>query len=644
MTRITVAGRASARFDFPAVAAWGFAFALVSYLALQDGGYDVVARSQIGIVVWWIVLLGAIVGAAPRRIGIPGWVAIALLAAFAAWTGFSIDHSESAEGAAIELNRVATYLGVLVLALWIVPKSAARHTINGVACAVALVTILAVLSRLHPRWFPANDHIEFLPAAAGELSYPLSFWNLLAGFIVLGMPLLLAIALAGRTVAGRAAAAAMLPLGILCLYLTSSRGGVAALAAGIGAMLALTRRRCALLASLGVAGAGGAILVVAAGERDALKSGLSTAAAHAQGDELTYLVIVVVVGVALAQTALIRAARHIRTPRLSVPSPRSLIVGALIATVVAVAAGVPGELEERGRQIARLPAPTAVGQDGGGGLRDGPRDIRYQFWEASLDAFERHPLRGIGAGSFEFWWARVGSDEGLFRDAHSLYFESLAELGLVGFVLIAGLMLWLIGQAVVRTLRSPAEPRMWLAAATGALVAFAVTAAVEWAWEMAVLPVAAMLLSAVVLASCNEGARARGTAGADARLGIAAFAVVALIAIALPLASIVALEDSRVSARAGRLDEAVQDALTAERLQPHAAMAKLQRALVLEQLGRLDAAAVAARMASEDEPTNWRPWLVRARLDARRGRARSAVRELRRARNLNPRFTGFRHP
>jgi hypothetical protein len=644
MTRTAIIRRAGARFDGPALSAWGLAFALVVYLALQDGGYDTVARSQIGIVVWWIVLLGALVGAAPGRIGTPGWVAIALLTAFAAWTGLSIGQSESAEGAAIELSRAATYLGVLVLALWVAPKAAARHTINAVACAIALVTALAVLSRLHPRWFPANDHIEFLPAAAGELSYPLNYWNLLAGFTVLGMPLLLAIALAGRTLAGRAAAAAMLPLSVLCVYLTSSRGGLAACAAGIGAMLALAPRRGALLASLGIAGAGGGVLVAAANQRDALQSGMSTAAARTQGDELTYIVIVVMLGVALAQIAVLRAGGHNRPPRWSAASPRILVAGILIAAALAVAAGVPGELEERGRQLARLPAPTVVGRDGRSGPGGAPSDIRYQFWGASLDAFKGHLLRGIGAGSFELWWAREGSGEGLFRDAHSLYFESLAELGIVGFTLIAGFMLWLLGQAVARTLRSPAEPRMWMAAATGALVVFAVTAALEWAWEMAVLPVAAMLLGAVVLATRNEGARAPGAARPQARLGVAAFAVAALVAIALPLASTVALEDSRASARAGRLDEAVQDARTAERLQPYAAMPKLQRALVLEQLGRLDAAAVAARAASKDEPTNWRPWLVRARIDAERGRAIESVRELRRARELNPRFTPFTHP
>ena len=65
---------------------------------------------------------------------------------------------ERASAASIELGRVATYLGVLVLAIALQGRAAARHTINGLACAIGLVTLLAVLSRLHPQWFPANDH------------------------------------------------------------------------------------------------------------------------------------------------------------------------------------------------------------------------------------------------------------------------------------------------------------------------------------------------------------------------------------------------------------------------------------------------------------------------------------------------------
>ncbi|HEY0344848.1 MAG TPA: hypothetical protein VGC59_09385, partial [Solirubrobacteraceae bacterium] len=72
--------------DPPALAAWTLAFTLVAYLALRNGGYDTVVRSEVAVAVWWLVLLGALAGVLPARVGAAGWVAIGLLAAFAAWT------------------------------------------------------------------------------------------------------------------------------------------------------------------------------------------------------------------------------------------------------------------------------------------------------------------------------------------------------------------------------------------------------------------------------------------------------------------------------------------------------------------------------------------------------------------------------
>src|SRR3954470_23608572 len=102
----------AARVDPPALAAWTLAFTLVTYLALSNGGYDAVVRSQVGVAVWWIVLLGALAGLLPGRIGMGGWVGIALLAGFAAWTALAVGWSESAERSATEMARIATYLGV----------------------------------------------------------------------------------------------------------------------------------------------------------------------------------------------------------------------------------------------------------------------------------------------------------------------------------------------------------------------------------------------------------------------------------------------------------------------------------------------------------------------------------------------------
>src|ERR1700757_5123748 len=88
--------------DPPALAAWTLAFALVAYLALRGGGYDLVVHSEVGIAVWWIVLLAALAGILPRHIGPAGWVAIGLLAAFAVSTGLASTWSESPERSVAE--------------------------------------------------------------------------------------------------------------------------------------------------------------------------------------------------------------------------------------------------------------------------------------------------------------------------------------------------------------------------------------------------------------------------------------------------------------------------------------------------------------------------------------------------------------
>ena len=105
---------------------------------------------------------------------------------------------------AVELGRVAAYLGVLALAISVQGKAAARHTINGLASAIGLVTLLASpvaaapagVPRQRPPRAPSRD-------SARKLSYPLNYWNALAAFAALGVPLLLAVAIGARTLAGQ---------------------------------------------------------------------------------------------------------------------------------------------------------------------------------------------------------------------------------------------------------------------------------------------------------------------------------------------------------------------------------------------------------------------------------------------------------
>jgi O-Antigen ligase len=397
------------------------------------------------------------------------------------------------------------------------------------------------------------------------------------------------------------------------------------------------------VASLLLTGAGTAILIAAQEQRDALDRGLPTPAAQSQGDELLVIILVVCAGVGLTQAGLSFATRWgsrpawLRIPREGAAIALAVIVASLAA--VGVAAGLAGEVSDQWNEF------KTRGSGGGNTAQifDFGGSGRYQFWEAAVDANKTDPMVGIGPGTFEFWWARNGSYAGFIKDAHSLYLETLAELGVVGLLLIGGFVIGIVACGAVRALRAPPDVRLGLAAATAGCLAFAAAAGVDWNWEFGVTAAVFMMLAATCVAggaSYSPAAwlrlRDRGS-GLLQRGLLVALSILGLLAIAIPLAATAELEQSQRSVRSGDLGQALSDARTAESLQPYAATPHLQQALVLEAQGRFSLAVAAAREATRAESTNWRTWLILSRLEARRGDARAAVQAYRRARALNPR-------
>ena len=109
---------AAVRERLPDAGVWLASAALVIYLALRNGGYDITDRSQVAIALWWIVLVGTAVGVLPVAGGTRGGrIMLALLSAFAAWTALSLLWTESSERTVIEIGRAAAYLGFFAAAL-----------------------------------------------------------------------------------------------------------------------------------------------------------------------------------------------------------------------------------------------------------------------------------------------------------------------------------------------------------------------------------------------------------------------------------------------------------------------------------------------------------------------------------------------
>jgi hypothetical protein len=139
---------------------------------------------------------------------------------------------------------------------------------------------------------------------------------------------------------------------------------------------------------------------------------------------------------------------------------------------------------------------------------------RYDFWRVALDETRAHPLRGLGGRGFYNAYLQLRrSDETPLR-AHSLYLDTLSELGIPGLLLLlAGLGAPLV--LLTRRLRSAAS-----IGAFGAFVYFLTHAAVDWIWTVPTVGVFAFLLAGIGTADEGEFPLGRRTSYAAATAGV----------------------------------------------------------------------------------------------------------------------------
>lgn len=622
--------------------------AALAALGLAGGGYSVTARSLTAIGVWLTVLVLVALSIWPRApLPRSSKIVGVLFAAFAAFTGLSALWASSAEGAFLEFGRVALYLGVFALVILATRFGDAPSWINGLGIGIVAVGLLALAQRCFPNAFPAQDLARLVPDARGRLSYPVGYWNGLGILVAMAFPLLLAAATLARRALWRGAALAPLPALAGVMYMTSSRGGVAVLAAGVVAFVVLTDRRVAAVVSVVVVAAASVIVLVALAGRHALVDDLATPAATSEGRSAAVICVICALGTGIAWALLSGRVRELRLPRL-----RGRAVAAL-AVLVAIAGFVAADPAARLRTF-KAP-PTGLVQPGSfiqAHLLSGSGSGRWQFWQSALDQFSSRPLAGQGAGSYESWWYQHASFSYTLRNAHSLYLETLGELGIVGFVLLVGV---LIGGLVagVRRLRGRAgDDRVPTAALTATLLAFAVGAAIDWIWQLTVAGVVGVVCVALLVgpATINSApgaptlSRARGlreprSLGATATVVLAAWLLIC--AEAIPWLAQREVRASQTAERSGNSQQALARAEAARTIQPWASSPYLQLALVAEQGGNLPLARESIGQAIDRDFRNWRLWVVRARIETRSGSLDAARTAIDRARLLNPRFPLF---
>jgi hypothetical protein len=603
-----------------AVLAGALAGAAVGATAAVDGGYFPVA--------WGWSALGLLVATAAtllvaERIEVSRLdaVCVAALAALVLWTAASALWSDSLPRSLLEAHRGIVYVAGLGGLLLLARRGTAPWIAGGVLAAVTAVAVYALATRLFP------DRFGYDFESGYQLARPLGYWNALGILAAVGILLALGFAAsAGRAVP--AAAAAALPVLVATLYFTFSRGALVALGAGLVAVLAVDPRRLRLaVTGLALAVPAAAAVALASSSEGLAREQAPLDVATREGLRLAVATVVLAVAAALLRLGLGRVERAVPVPeRLRRATGLALLAAAAVAVLAGlVKVGGPIELVTRAYDSFQAPLPATGGQLEGR-LFSVSGNGRSDYWRVALDAYGDHPVLGSGAGTYELHWARERPTAFEARDAHSLYVETLAELGPVGLaLLLAALAAPLL--ALRRARRMPLA-----AAAAGGYVAFLAHAAIDWDWEIPAVTLAGLACGAALLVAARRPADERPLGGRLRTIGLSALVLPALLAFtgyvgasALAVASDAATE--------GRYEEAGAQARRATRWTPWAsdpweAMGEAQLAL-----GDRTAARASFRKAIAKDPKDWELWFGLAR--ASDGAARDAA--LERAHELNPR-------
>jgi hypothetical protein len=250
---------------------------------------------------------------------------------------------------------------------------------------------------------------------------------------------------------------------------------------------------------------------------------------------------------------------------------------------------------------------------------------RRVLWTVAWHNVEGHPLLGSGAGTFERSWLRERTIGSKARDAHSLYLETLAELGPVGLALLVVALVLPAAAAVA------ARHRGLVAPAFGAYVAYLIHAGIDWDWEMTAVTLAGLLCGAsILLAARSRSRRIRLRAGYRA-IGIALAVALAAYAF-VGLVGNQRLSAADAAAGSGRPQKEEVEARKAVGWAPWSSEAWRLVAEGEYAQGDLRGARASLRRALAKDSGNWQLWFNLAA--ASRGRERQEA--LRRAHRLNP--------
>jgi O-antigen ligase len=459
--------------------------AMPAVLAFYSGGFFDEPRLIAALVAWLLVGVAAIWSPQPLPRSLPGRLALVGLLLLTAWVIASYAWAPLGGRAEDDGQRLLLYLGFMVAGVALLRGPGVRRWLEPILLLGIFVVIAYALSE---RLLPDLINLASSRTADGRLEQPLTYWN--AEGLLAAMGMVLAVRIAGDPRRERwlrsagAAAGVLLGLGT---FLTYARGALGAVAVGLVVLVALAPDLRPTVRAIVTVGLGAAIASVVGNSLSTVND-LSTRDA---GQGIEMLVVLLALMAAAAVIAPRVSRRPIHLPHLGVSRPAT-VLGASVALLVAgalVLAATEGKPE--GTSPVRGATPARLGSIDSN---------RYRYWEQAGKTFGDHPLIGIGSGGFQVDWLKVVERTDASGDAHSLYLETAAELGVVGVVFL----LMFLGGVAAAVLRLYRVDHAGAAGIAAALAAWAFHAGLDWDWEMPAVSLPALALAAAAIAWSDD--------------------------------------------------------------------------------------------------------------------------------------------
>jgi hypothetical protein len=457
--------------------------AITFYLAFRSGGYFAGAPAIVAVVLGVALMLRLVLAEDPFEGFGPALICAASgLGLYAVWTLASALWSHAPAQALIEFDRALMYwLGLVLFGSFGWTRERMVWAVRMLTLAMVLVAIASLVTRVLPELHHIQASIE-----NDRLSYPLSYWNAVGIFAAVTIVFCIGLATRREEVPWvKALAAGAVPLVTATLYFCFSRGALVALALGLVAFFFLCLRRELIAPVLSIAPPTIVAVLLCLGTHALSTKHYADATGVSEGHTLTLELI----GCALVAAALRLATAPLdrRLDRIEIAAAtrrRAWIIVGVAAALIVVVGGIAVDAPHRiGNGIDKFTES--------GSLQD-PKELQDRYttlnnngrvvqWELGWETFEKHPLLGTGAGTYGQVWAKEGSPLFKVVNAHSIYFETLSNLGAPGLIFF---LLALFSIMVGLALRIRGPDRILYAATFAAVFTWAVHAGFDWDWEM----------------------------------------------------------------------------------------------------------------------------------------------------------------